>query len=87
MYKEMGRVNYWKVDRGYGFIHVVKNGLLFKYFLHASNIASGNPVKNALVYFIPSSNSKGPLATNAEIVDVQDNKVSTAAATQTLGGE
>jgi hypothetical protein len=65
--KIRSKVNVWFSDRNYGFVHVVQNGSILKYFLHGANIISGTPQTGASVLFEGVEGKKGLLAVNAEI--------------------
>lgn len=66
--KIKGSLNVWFVDRGYGFVHQEKGGVVRKHFLHAANITSGTPRTGATVSFKSVVGSKGFLAVDAEIL-------------------
>jgi cold shock CspA family protein len=63
-----GVLNVWFVDRGFGFIHEEKSGVVLKHFLHAANIKSGTPRTGAAVSFKSVVGRKGFLAVDAEIL-------------------
>ena len=63
-----GRVDMYAA-RGWGFIHhIAANGGLSKYWFHVTSFVSGEPCKNARVTFTPSENTKGPIATEIEVL-------------------
>jgi cold shock CspA family protein len=64
-----GVLNVWFVERGFGFIHEEKGGVILKHFLHAANITSGAPRTGATVLFKSVVGRKGFLAVDAEILD------------------
>jgi hypothetical protein len=67
--KSHGTINGWFPDRHYGFIHEIKADLVFKHFLHESNITTGIPRIGAEVLFYSITTSKGYMAVQAEILD------------------
>lgn len=66
--KIQGVLNVWFVDRGFGFIHEEKSGVILKHFLHAANITSGTPRTGATVLFTSVVGRKGFLAVDAKIL-------------------
>ena len=87
--KEVGNLNAWFEERGYGFVLILCPDGVRRYFLHRSNILSGTPVKGAVIRFEPLSQPKGVIATKAEIfsnrqeMERHDAAVALAAAAQT----
>lgn len=66
--KLTGSLKYWNTERGFGFVNRVVDGVLFRYFLHASQIIDGEPIIGSTVKFHAAQEAKGFAAHNAEIV-------------------
>jgi len=65
----------WNALRGFGFLRIVdENGQVIKYFLHVTEIVSGEPKIGAGVYFLVSDKPPKPgnvaAAIQAEIGEV-----------------
>jgi cold shock CspA family protein len=71
--KSRGIINVWFLDRNYGFIHQVENGVLIRHFLHSANVVSGTPRMGAVVHFDSVTGKKGLLALNASIEENEGN--------------
>lgn len=65
--KEVGRISYWNFEKGFGFVYTVEGKTIHRYFLHASEILSGEPKRDAVVRFYIEAKAKGLAAVFAEI--------------------
>ncbi len=66
--KIVARINAYFPDRGYGFLHQNKDGVLVKHFLHLNNVVSGVPKTGLMARFDSVLGEKGSIAVNAEIL-------------------
>jgi|GraSoi2013_100cm_1033763.scaffolds.fasta_scaffold97447_2 cold shock CspA family protein len=66
-----GYVDFWKADRGFGFIIDAENKT--RYFAHISAFEKGAvPTTGSLVDFIPGATGRGPIATHIHLLDVAE---------------
>ena len=65
--KTTGRISVYHANRGFGFIHEIKNGKLQTYFFHISAVVSGDPRSGLQVQFTPTANKKGLTAVDVEV--------------------
>jgi cold shock CspA family protein len=65
-----GFIEVWFEERGFGFIVKNDEGGQKLYF-HRTNLVFGQPKQGELVQFTIGRNSKGPVATNVEVVSVE----------------
>lgn len=65
----IGRIDLYRQQGGWGFVHSVgSDGCLNKFFFHVSSVVIGEPRVDAKVKFVPSEGSKGPVATEIEVL-------------------
>ena len=64
MEMEVGRIEKWLTDAGYGFISAERGRDVF---LHLNAVVSGTPYVGATVRFIRIDCPKGPFAAKAEV--------------------
>lgn len=66
--KLIGPINGWFEERGYGWVNAPdSDGVVTRYFLHATNVVSGIPAKGKIVRFDSVRNAKGFLCMDAEV--------------------
>ncbi len=66
-----GYVDFWKTDRGFGFIIDAETKM--RYFAHISAFENGAvPTTGSLVDFIPGATGRGPIATRIRLLDVAE---------------
>jgi cold shock CspA family protein len=66
--KKAAKLNALFEPKGYGFLHQNDNGTLRSFFFHLTYVVSGIPEIGCEVLFTPSSNSKGPIAIDVEVL-------------------
>jgi len=65
--KIIGHVAAFFGERNYGWCHELRQGLVYRHFMHVSDIYSGIPTKGALARFEAVKTPRGSKAVNVEI--------------------
>jgi cold shock CspA family protein len=65
-----GKINSYKVDKGWGWISGDCNGAEVFFFFHVNKVISGFPAAGLDCVFTAGWNDKGPVATDVEVLPV-----------------
>jgi cold shock CspA family protein len=77
----VGRIDGYKQDRGWGWIHyLASDNKVVKFFFHVSQVKSGTPTLDARVSFKPFAAERGPQAREIEILEQVEAPVADAPA-------